>query len=397
LLNQLSTSSAGAPRTPSGGRTPRWKNATLVLLAAALIVVLLVWTGIRPAAGGPDAANLPPADTPPLEYAYLDSFRAAAYLGQMEDGLATSEQRTEQLTRSVDASISAGTTAQLGASEQAQQGTHAIVTPTAADRFYNFMRLLREGGEASCQVVGHEANGDICNPDHCNGTSRTRWLGEVDAEWSARKIMDEVGCVGVGNFIRVAHAQLFLPPFAQVLTRAQSASAVYGKLPAPRTAFTGPTRSSTAPAERSSYVGSLAQNARLPFVAASYGSTEPVGSGVTFFLPARYAGLTTEPALLSGSVTVVGKIIYSASAGQPYVDYPTIGEFGPALVRRNPSFLDSLGVCAKHPPPQTRSLTGHAQNPTESCKTHPRTLEAVKRSVTYAPPVVVVLPLAIYQ
>jgi hypothetical protein len=380
-----------------GGGSPQWKNATLVVLAAALILVVLLWTGIRPTAHGSDAANLPPSDTPPLEYAYLDSFRVAAYLGQVEDGLATSEQRTEQLTHNVNASISAGATAQLGASEEARQGTQAVVTPTAADRFYNFMRLLRGGGEASCQVVGHDGNGDICNPDRCNGTSRTRWLGEVDAEWTARKIMDEVGCVGVGNFVRMAHAQLFLPPFAQVLTRAQSASAVYGMLPAPRTAFTAPSRSATARAELSRYVSSLAEDARVPFVAASYGSTEPVGSGVSFFLPARYAGLTTEPALLSGSVTVVGKIIYSASAGHPYIDYPTIGEFGPALVRLNRSLLDSLGVCSAYPPPQTHSAATRAPNPNESCTTHSHTLEAVRSSVTYKPPVVVVLPMAIYQ
>jgi hypothetical protein len=323
--------------------------------------------------------------------------RVAAYLGQVEDGLATSEQRTEELTRSVNASISAGTVAQLGASEQTQRGTQATVTPTAADRFYNFMRLLRAGGEASCRVIGEDMEGDICKPSGCNGTSRTRWLGEVDAEWSAREITDEVGCIGVGNFIRIAHVQLFLPPFAQELPHAQSTNAVYGQLPAPRTAFTSPTRSTQVRGSLRRYAGLLGRDSRLPFVAAPYGGRARVGQGVSFFLPARYMGLTTEPALLSGSVTVVGKIIYSAPGGQAYIDNPTVSEFGAALVRVSKRFLDSLGVCSKTPPPETRPQRTGARHPSGSCSTHQRTLDAVKASVTFKPPIVVVLPLAIYQ
>jgi hypothetical protein len=86
----------------------------IAAVVLAVVIVLHVVGGLSvPTFAGSTAPSLPPADTPPLEYVYLDSLRVAAYLGQVEDGLATSEQRTEQLTRSVNASISAGTVAQI--------------------------------------------------------------------------------------------------------------------------------------------------------------------------------------------------------------------------------------------------------------------------------------------
>jgi hypothetical protein len=123
-------------------------------------------------------------------------------------------------------------------------------------------------------------------------------------------------------------------------------------------------------------------------------------------------GITAEPALLSGSVTIVGKIIYSAPGGRTYIDYPTIGGFGSALVNAGTRFLDSLGVCAKTPPPETRSHRGGhpkaaphhgrprrtgSRHPNVSCTSRRRTLDAVTESVTFTPPLIVVLPLAIYQ
>jgi hypothetical protein len=92
----------------------------------------------------------------------------------------------------------------------------------------------------------------------------------------------------------------------------------------------------------------------MPFVAAPYGADERVGHGVTFFLPAGYSGITTEPSLLSGSVTIVGEIVYSAGAGAPYIDYPTVDTFGRALLKAPAALRTDLGVCSKAPP--SRSL-----------------------------------------
>jgi hypothetical protein len=368
----------------------------IVGLVAVGLMVLGVLSLLGTSARLTDASgslNLPPADTPPLEYAYLDSGRVDAYLGQAENGLASSEQRAQQVTRSVNASLAAGASAQLGASQQAQESATATVAPKAADRFYTFLRLLRNEDEASY--------GD---PGTCNRGARTHWLGEINYQASPEEIMKQVACVGVGNFVRIINAQLFLPPFAQALPRAQSVNAFYGALPAPRTAFTSPTQSVQISHALSAYAKLVGTRVRMPFVGAPYGVDNQVGRNVAFFLPAEYQGLGFEPSLFSGSVTIVGKILYSARAGEPYIDYPTISTFGRALLHAQPAFRDDLGVCSPTPPAATRPRSPAPQHVAlaglskpSSCTSDQRLLYDIKKSVTFKPPFVVVLPLAIYQ
>ena len=378
----------------SSGTSRKWRWATGALTAAVVGLALLL---ILNAAGSsaPTVADLPPADAPPLEYVDLDARQVATYVGQLEDGLATTEQRTEQLTHSVNASIAGGPLAQIGGSEQSQVGTQATVTPTAADLFYAFMRLLRAGGEAHCSRLPADAG--KCDPRGCNGRSRTRWLGELDAQWSEQAITDQVSCIGVGNFVRIAHVQMFLPPYAQALPRAQSAQAVYGAMPASRRAFTSAIQSTTVRAGLARYAKLVGEDPRLPFLAAPYGSPDRIGSGVTFFIPVDYSGLSTEPSLLTGSVTVVGKIIYYAPGGSSYIDYPTIEQFGGPLLKESKGFLDAIGVCSSVPPAGALARPAPSDAPSSRCTSPQRILDAVKASVTFRPPLVVVLPVAVYQ
>jgi hypothetical protein len=376
--------------------------AALGILAAlgvlAVLGVLAMFGEVPISFNGSQASDrpLPEADTPPIEFAYLDPLRADAYLGQAEGGLASSEQRSEQLTDSINASVPIGTAGQVGGSEQKQLSTVATVTPQAADRFYTLLRRLREGGEADYKKGA------------CNEEKSTHWLGDVNDEDSAQEVMDEVECIGVGNFIRIRHAQLFLPPFAQALPKVQSANAFFGALPAPRTAFTSPTQSVEITKALSGYAKLVGSDPRMPFVAAPYGADERVGHGVTFFLPAGYGGITSEPSLLSGSVTIVGEIVYSAGAGAPYIDYPTVDTFGRALLKAQKALRTDLGVCSKAPPAETllpslpksrpsAALTHRSPSRTAPCTSEQQTLNDVKKSVTFKPPVVVVLPLAIYE
>ncbi len=377
------------------GSSTSAKIAIFVLGALALLGVLAMFGVVPISLNESQAADkpLPEADTPPIEFAYLDSLRADAYLGQAEGGLADSEQRSEQLTDSINASVSIGGTGQVGGSQQTQLSTVATVTPQAADRFYTLLRRLREGGEANYR-----------KPSTCNGERSTHWLGDVNDEDGASEVMDEVQCIGVGNFIRIRHAQLFLPPFAQALPRVQSANAFFGALPAPRTAFTSPTQSVAVTAALHGYAQQIGADPRMPFVAAPYGANEQVGRGVTFFLPAGYRGITSEPSLLSGSVTIVGELVYSAGAGAPYIDYPTVDAFGRALLDAKPALRTDLGVCAKAPPlrsiPKSTALaapTPSAAARTARCTSEQQTLTDVRKSVTFKPPIVVVLPLAIYE
>jgi hypothetical protein len=239
--------------------------------------------------------------------------------------------------------------------------------------------------------------------------------------------MREITCIGVGNFVRIKNAQLFLPPFAQALPQVQSTTAFYGALPAERTSFTSPTQlaSDKFRAALAKYVKLVGHNPRMPFVAAAYGAKGELGGegvrgrSVTFFVPAELQGLAHEPSLFSGSVTVVGKIVYAAEQGAPYIDYPSVATFGRALLKAPTRFRTSLGVCSESPPALTLSaalpkrtlpsvstelqplsgqLVHHAKpRKVKPCTKNQQMIYDVKKSVRFKPPVVVVLPLAIYQ
>jgi len=95
-----------------------------------------------------------------------------------------------------------------------------------------------------------------------------------------------------------------------------------------------------------------------------------------------------EPSLLSGNLTVVGKVVYrdltrrdGTSCGLPvpggeahsYIDRQTISLFAPALQTAPQSILDNLGLVRA------------------------QILTRIQQSATFPSPVVVVVPVAIYQ
>jgi len=411
------------------------KFLTGAAAALALAFVMLWITGNLPGettSKASDDLTLERPDVPPLEFAYLDSERVDSYLGQAENGLARKEARARQIKKSVNAALSAGQSVTLGASGSEEQSTSSTVEPDAADRFYAFLRVLRA-----------EPQADVDHSGTCNTTrSRKHWLGELDFQEAPDKAMSELECVGVGNFVRIDEVQLFLPPFAQALPRVRSANAFYGVLPTPRTPFTSPTQSATLRHALRDYDSKVGTAARMPFVGAPYGEHKALGGKVALFLPTEYRGITREPSLLTGAVTVVGKIVYIAPASQrpkpsphrrtrptppAYIDYPALGTFGRALLDSSPVFRADLGVCSRAPTLQTRAqaplrstLThtttarvrraaqqqaaekSELQRRTQhkarrSCQSKQRMLDAVKKAVSFRPPLVIVLPLAIYE
>ena len=426
-----------SPRLPhvSAGQLLTGLGAALVL-AAAVLVIAGVFRSSH-AAAQPGFVSAPGSDEPPLEYIYLDAARVNSYLGQVQDGLSNSVQRTESRTEAISAGLSAGALAQVSGSQSSQEGSQETLVATAADSFYKLLRLLRKGEDRSCPRGAGGRPPGRCGVDYCPTQADDNWLGDVNdlpTQRVQKKLIDKyLSCIGVGSFIRLTHVQLFLPPFAQVLPNAQSANVVYGGEPWRRRAFASPTQS-TDPKAIAAYAHTVGPDPRMPFVAAPYGSSDVMGPGaipaglpasthhdVTFFLPADYLDLTSEPSLLTGSVTVVGKVIYAALNGGPaYIDYPTISEFAPALLKAHQAFSDRLGVCSQTPPKavlataKTPRRTHHhapAAHGKPSAATPPAAeraarsgcydpqaiLHAVKSSVTLKPPFVVILPLAIYE
>lgn len=138
-----------------------------------------------------------------------------------------------------------------------------------------------------------------------------------------------------------------------------------------------------------------AKDPRLPFIVRKL-SVEPGpgrGAGLTFFIPTRYRSLRNEPSLISGTLTIVGKVVYRnlgrsakgrggqvscgkvlpASVPRSYVDRQTVATFVPALVDAPPFVIDGLRFT-------DGTIEGH-----------------VRRNMTVPAPVVVVIPIAMYQ
>jgi hypothetical protein len=401
----------------------------LALVGIGLVVVVgLVLLGAMAMAGktplrlsGSDSQTAFPPDTPPVEYAYLDSLRAVAYLGQIEGGLATTIQRTDEVSHALNATVAVGTVGKLGVTDETKHSATSTITPQAAERFYTLLRRLREGGEKEernglCVEVEDKAT------DKRDKGERLFWLGEVNEQASLKEVIKGMECIGAGAFVRIRNAQLFLPPFAQTLPRTRSTNVFFGALPSPRTPFTSPEQSVQLARALPEYARLVGTNPRMPFVAAPYGNAKRIGSaggGLPIFLPSLYRGLTLEPSLLSGPVTIVGKIVYYAAKGTPYIDYPSVVKFGRALMLTRKALRVDLGVCSNTPTvairahsvkqatvkntkslrtPQTHSKAAtRARSPAARCATRQRTLFEIKKSMTFKPPFAVVLPIAIYE
>jgi hypothetical protein len=307
--------------------------------------------------------KLLPPDTPPAEYLYLDPQRVLAYLGQIEGGLTEREKRVASQTQLVSGSVK-GLLGDVGASAQNQTSVEQVVTPAATDRFFSLLIKLRSGREQA------------------NGTD-SPWLKNIDLDTtgpknSADKVDEILNTVQVGDFLRVTHAHLVLPRYAAVAPKVRYAARV-------RT----PALTPGSPRQRrdvDAYLRRLGANPALPFVVHARSVAEIDSDVPTFFVPASYAGLFDNDRLLAGDVTLVGKVIYEDLRGLPgsdcislaslrctYVDRQTVATFAPALKKAPNNVLATLGVAKG------------------------RAAASVRRSVTFASPMIVVLPIAIYQ
>jgi len=68
------------------------------------------------------------------------------------------------------------------------------------------------------------------------------------------------------------------------------------------------------------------RNPRVPFSTCD-GSAAAKPRGVDLLFPVRLRALSSEPTLLSGPVTIVGKLVRSVSPDHEYVDQPSLAEF----------------------------------------------------------------------
>jgi hypothetical protein len=318
--------------------------------------------------------KLLPPDTPPAEYLYLDTDRVLAYLGQIEGGLPASAKRTESQSSTSNASIKGGLVAEISGTAQQATSIEETVTPLATDRFFSLLINLRSGSEL-------------------RSSKRLPWLHDIDAALGTdpRAMTSALGDLHEGDFIRLSDARLFLPPFASLVPRARyAASYENGAFSAalPLTAGGGPARLER---EVNHYLSELGADPVLPFVVPSLDVGGKPSSTATFFVPARYSGLLDNPRLLSGNLTVVGKVIYIDR--RPATD-PVCGNAGPERGSGPPcTYFDrqsaaSFAVALDRAPRAVRRLLGVGSR---------HIARTINRALRFRSPIVVVLPVAIYQ
>jgi hypothetical protein len=330
-----------------------------------------------------EVAGSSPASSIKNPYLYLDRGRVRSYLGQLVDGLAESEKRTLADNEDLSAEVKAGGAGLTGKRTRSRT-TESQVAPTVADRFYLLLRLLRDG----------ESGIDQEHSRH--------WLITLDADTTQPDKAYDAACgLHEGDFVRIRDARLLLSPYAAVLPKTSYAllnrRTPTGLVSKPDPKVFAPRRRAQKRAV-TRYLGLLGGDPRLPFVVRMPLTRTPIRGrlpSVTFFLPARYRSLRNEPSLISGTLTIVGKVVYRnlarRSAGQrrkrigcgdqpvpdtvpkSYLDRQTVATFVPALETAPNFIFDNLRF----------------------------TLESVAKQVTenmtVTPPLIVVVPIAMYQ
>jgi hypothetical protein len=341
-----------------------WKWLAPVLsVGLGFVLAYLIFAG-----RGAGEGALPAPDTPPPEYLYLDTRRVLAYLGQVSGGLSASEKHALAVTDTRTGKVTVGSSGEVGRTIQNEQRTEEVVTPTAADRFYRLLRFLRAGNSPT--------------PD-----GSRPWIRDIDAALSdlnkAEDVRASIADLREGDFVRLQDVHLTLPSYAAIFPRTSYAdSYLGGRIARPPQTLFAPT-SARVKAAVSAYIKALGRNPVLPFIARTIGPLPSDQDQATFFIPGQYRALLSAPRVLLGKLTVVGKVVYRESrsaasckdtpAGCVYSDRQTVALYGPALRRAGPAMLRNLGF------------------------TRETALAAVAGSMRLGAPVIVVVPLAIYD
>jgi hypothetical protein len=262
---------------------------------------------------------------PPPDYAYLDTARVALYLGQLQGGLARSEHLSEQLTQGRNAGLSAGGVA-LGGSAGSSASRERVVTPTATARFYQLLDLLDHDG----------------------------YLHRIDVSAPPKMLVQKFAQVPEGTFVQLRRCRLRIPSYIQLAQLKFGASGYFspsmayeglgegqpltseafevalvraGRLKSFLPGGVSLVRDEAQIARTMTRLAAVAKrNPRVPFSTCD-GRPAAKPRGVDLLFPVPLGALSSEPTLLSGPVTIVGKLVRSVRPDHEYVDQPSLAQF----------------------------------------------------------------------
>jgi hypothetical protein len=332
-------------------KVPPWaRTAGLAVAAIAVFLFLLDFFGIVEGFGDeaePVAAGPPTGHRLPGEHLYLDDERVDAYLGQLRGGLADTEQQSVSVKRTRNAQLALQQVVQVGASVEDQQVVERTVTSRAADRFYILeAELMARFGDS--EYAGLRFRRVRANAQGCRQIKR----GTV---------------VRPGQIIRMTGAHLRVPTYALALAKVAHAAQFRASH---QTEGVEPEELSELAESRQRSLGRFVEgfgsDPRLPF--------RLIIGDCTVFLPARYSKLVDAPSLLTGQITVVGKVVRTLTGeGKTYFDVETAARYGRAVQDAHPQIQEVLRV------------SGASAR------------DVVNESARVAAPALVVVPLAIYK
>lgn len=254
----------------------------------------------------------------PEEYLYLDDERVDAYLGQLRGGLSPTEQRSLSLTKKIDARLGVEPVVQVGGNLERTESIERTVFLRAADRFFQLESEL-EARYTHVDDVGLE-------------------FMSIEAPTNACPEIEELKRIKEGQILRILGANLRVPTYALALAKVAHADQFQTdyqkKVSSQRLARLA--REGQRGLKR--FVKSLGADPQLPFW------IQP-RKGCEVFMPARYSKVNDAPSMLTGPVTIVGKVVRRLTQReQKYFDVDTAVRWERALSKSAPGVKRTLGL-----------------------------------------------------
>ncbi len=253
----------------------------------------------------------------PEEFLYLDDERVDAYLGQLRGGLSPTEQRSLSLTKKIDARLGAEPVVQVGGTTEKTESIERTVFLRAADRFFQLESELED--RYTDVGVGLE-------------------FMSIEARSTACPEIERLERIKEGQILRILGANLRVPTYALALAKVAHADQFHTDYqeevsPQDLAQFA---REGQRGLKR--FVKSLGADPQLPFW------VQP-RKGCEVFMPARYSKVNDAPSMLTGPVTIVGKVVRRLTRRErTYFDVDTAVRWVRALKESAPGVRRTLGL-----------------------------------------------------
>jgi hypothetical protein len=282
----------------------------------------------------------------PEEFLYLDDERVDSYLGQLRGGLSPTEQRSLKLTKKIDARLGVEPVVQVGGTAEKTESIERTVSLRAADRFF----------QLESELEARYTHVDV----------RLEFM-EIEAAKDACREIEGLERIKEGQILRILGANLRVPAYALALAKVAHADQFHTDYQTPVSNETFARLAQEGQRGLKRFVKSLGPDPQLPFW------IQP-RKGCEVFMPARYSKVNDAPSMLTGPVTIVGKVVRRLTQKEKiYFDVDTAVRWERALRESTPGVRRTLGL-------HRRSLR-----------------QMVNSTATVEYPGLVLLPLAIYK